>query len=95
MQDVKSIFSIQNEREFLTKALEVFQFQATENPVYRTFIEHLGVAIEDVKTLEQIPFLPIKFFKQYDIVTGNQPAEKIFTSSGTTGMTTSRHLVSD
>ena len=95
MQDVKSIFSIQNESEFLTKALEVFRFQATENPVYRTFIEHLGIAIDEVKNLEEIPFLPIKFFKQYDIVSGNQPAEKIFTSSGTTGMTTSRHLVSD
>lgn len=95
MQDVRSIFSIRNESEFRAKALEVFKFQASENSIYRKFIEHLNVKIDEVNSLEQIPFLPIKFFKQFDIITGDQKAEKIFTSSGTTGMTTSRHLVSD
>jgi len=95
MQEAKSIFKIQSEADFLEKALEVFRYQATENIVYKTFIENLNVKIDEVQTLAQIPFLPIKFFKQFDIITGAKEVEKTFTSSGTTGMTTSRHLVTD
>ena len=95
MQEAKSIFKIQSEADFLEKALEVFRYQATENLVYKTFIENLNVKIDEVKELSQIPFLPIKFFKQFDIITGNKEVEKTFTSSGTTGMTTSKHLVTD
>lgn len=95
MQEAKRIFSIETESEFETIALEVFNYQATQNPVYRTFIENLKIDPKSVNSLEKIPFLPIKFFKQFDIITGNHPVEKTFTSSGTTGMTTSRHLVTD
>ncbi len=95
MQEAKRIFSIETEADFLATALEVFNYQAANNPIYRSFIENLRINPQDVKTLEEIPFLPIKFFKQFDIITGNQPVEKTFTSSGTTGMTTSRHLVTD
>lgn len=95
MQEAKRIFSIETESEFEQIALEVFNYQATQNPIYRSFIENLNIDPKSVNSLEKIPFLPIKFFKQFDIITGNQPVEKTFTSSGTTGMTTSRHLVTD
>lgn len=95
MQEAKRIFSIQTATEFEALALEVFRYQAENNPIYNSFLEHLNIDLNAVNTLEKIPFLPIKFFKQYDVVTGNQLPEKIFTSSGTTGMTTSRHLVTD
>lgn len=95
MQEAQSIFAIENDAQFKEKALEVFRYQAENNPIYKEFIENLRISISDVETIEQIPFLPIKFFKQFDIVTGNNSAEKIFTSSGTTGMKTSRHLVTD
>ena len=95
MQEAKTIFSINSEAEFKTKALEVFNYQAKENPIYNSFISHLKINIEEVDEIEKIPFLPIKFFKQFEIITGNQTPEKIFTSSGTTGMTTSKHMVTD
>jgi len=45
--------------------------------------------------LQQIPFLPIQFFKSHTVVSNNEAPQAIFTSSGTTGMTTSQHLVTD
>jgi phenylacetate-coenzyme A ligase PaaK-like adenylate-forming protein len=49
----------------------------------------------DVKHIEDIPFLPIQFFKTHQVVSTNNPIEKTFTSSGTTGSITSKHLVTD
>ena len=48
---------------------------------------------QHVKSLLQIPFLPIQFFKSHEVVTGDHPIQTMFTSSGTTGMATSKHLV--
>jgi Acyl-protein synthetase, LuxE len=63
--------------------------------VYRQFCEHLKVEEQQVKSLTQIPFLPIQFFKSHDVVTGNNPIQTTFSSSGTTGMTSSKHFVTD
>lgn len=95
MLDPRSIFSITTEEEFIEKSLAVFRYQALNNPVYKTYVELLNTPIEAVETLEQIPFLPIQFFKQYELISGNRPVEKIFSSSGTTGMVTSKHYVTD
>jgi phenylacetate-coenzyme A ligase PaaK-like adenylate-forming protein len=45
--------------------------------------------------LEQIPFLPIQFFKSHKVVSNENPIQLTFTSSGTTGMATSKHFVTD
>jgi phenylacetate-coenzyme A ligase PaaK-like adenylate-forming protein len=63
--------------------------------VYQEFCNHLHKNKENVKTLEEIPFLPISFFKTHKIIAQNTQEETIFTSSGTTGMVNSQHLVSD
>jgi len=95
MQEAKTIFSINSESDFKTKALEVFKYQAENNLIYQSFIQHLNINIDAINEIEEIPFLPIKFFKQFEIVTGNSEPAKIFTSSGTTGMETSKHFVTD
>lgn len=89
----KDIFKIQNLQDFEHKALEVFQFQAENNPVYRDFIKNLRIHPKKVNSIADIPFLPISFFKSHEILTGKQLAQIYFTSSGTTGSTTSRHPV--
>jgi len=89
------IFNIQNRSEFEETALAVFNFQAENNPVYAEFIGYLGIDSNHVKSIEQIPFLPIRFFKNRCIITGNQEVEKTFTSSGTSGMEQSRHFVTN
>lgn len=93
---INDIFSISSPAAFRQLALDIFRFQAVENGVYREFIRYLGVKPENVTTLEQIPFLPIEFFKTQTITSVALPTDPlVFTSSGTTGMVQSRHFVSD
>lgn len=84
-----------NDRTFPEIALQLFRFQAAENPVYNRFISALQVAPERVSRLEDIPFLPIRFFKDQLIKTGTWNEVALFQSSGTTGTQTSRHAVYD
>lgn len=91
----EEIFSIQNEHEFEAIALKVFQFQAATNPIYAKFLEFLNVKVQEIHSIQAIPFLPIRFFKDFEIVSDNRKVEKIFTSSGTTGSSVSKHFVTD
>jgi phenylacetate-coenzyme A ligase PaaK-like adenylate-forming protein len=76
-------------------ALKVFRFQYENNLVYREFCDFLKTDVQKVKTIQQIPFLPIQFFKSHEVVSNSNPIQTTFTSSGTTGMVTSKHLVTD
>lgn len=82
-----------NDSNFGDIALQLFHFQLENNRIYREYVRLLNVDIHAVKTVEQIPFLPISFFKDHDLQTGSWPAETSFTSSGTTGQRTSVHRV--
>lgn len=89
------IFSIRSASEFQTVALKVFQFQYHNNSVYRRFCDYLQRNPEQVKTLYDVPFLPIEFFKKDQVLSSEDPVEIVFTSSGTTGQEPSKHLVTD
>ncbi len=91
---VSKIYSV-NEVSFREIALEVFRYQAFFNPIYKAFINHLGIAVEKVDALHDIPFLPISFFRTHLIKTGNWQEESVFESSGTTDSVPSRHLIAD
>jgi len=91
---LNQIFSFKKD-DFEQLALNVFRFQATNNDVYSAYITNLGVDIGSVKSLDQIPFLPIEFFKTHKIKTGDWEAQSHFESSGTSGATTSRHYFPD
>lgn len=93
--DIKGIFSNHNEAEFLQIALDQFKFQANNCFIYKHYIENLSIAPETVKSLNEIPFLPIDFFKQHKIISGDQEVAKTFTSSGTTGSLSSFHHITD
>jgi phenylacetate-coenzyme A ligase PaaK-like adenylate-forming protein len=89
------IFTISNQKQFDKIALKVFRFQYENNLVYREFCDFLKTDVKKVKTIQQIPFLPIQFFKSHEVVSNSNPIQTTFTSSGTTGMVTSQHLVTD
>jgi phenylacetate-coenzyme A ligase PaaK-like adenylate-forming protein len=89
------IFTISNQKQFNKIALKVFRFQYENNLVYREFCNFLKTDVQKVKSIEQIPFLPIQFFKSHSVISSTNPIETTFTSSGTTGMITSKHLVTD
>lgn len=76
-------------------ALKVFRFQYENNLVYQEFCDLLKTNPQKVKSLHQIPFLPIQFFKSHNVVSNSNPIKTTFTSSGTTGSITSKHLVTD
>ena len=89
------IFNITSEASFNAAALAVFKHQFEHNSVYRSFCDLLYKHPSEVKTVQQIPFLPIQFFKSHTIVSNSKSAEATFTSSGTTGSIVSKHFVSD
>ncbi len=93
--DKQQVFSINTEQEFAEAALSVFRFQAENCRVYHEFISNLGVDPAEVSRVEKIPFLPISFFKSHQVVSDSVVPEVTFTSSGTTGMINSRHIVTD
>lgn len=92
----KNIFSIASESDFLALSLSIFNFQAIQNPVYAQWIKLLRIDPANVKTLEQIPFLPIEFFKTHQVVSSPIGQNSIqFTSSATTSQIPATHFVSD
>jgi phenylacetate-coenzyme A ligase PaaK-like adenylate-forming protein len=76
-------------------ALKIFHFQYQANSVYRKYVEYLEININKVKSIPEIPFLPIEFFKSKEIILDELKAEVTFFSSATTGISQSRHLVAD
>jgi phenylacetate-coenzyme A ligase PaaK-like adenylate-forming protein len=89
------IFNITDQPAFTELALEAFHYQYNKNPVYKAFADQLRKTPETVKSINDIPFLPVEFFRNHKIISGDRPVEMIFESSGTTGVTPGKHYVSD
>ncbi|MBX7182990.1 MAG: acyl transferase [Bacteroidia bacterium] len=84
-----------SDKDFLELSLEQFRLHGKWNPIYSEWIQYLKIDISSVSGLEQIPFLPVRFFKQFKV--GLEFTNRIdslcFTSSTTTGTQPSRHYV--
>ena len=93
--DTDRIFSISDFQEFKAISLEVFKYQVQHCEVYGRFVANLGIKLDLVKDYKSIPYLPIEFFKSHKISCGPPIADEIFSSSGTSGMVQSQHLVKD
>ena len=95
MINYNTIFNIKTEAEFENIALQVFKFQFDNNNVYRSFCDLLNKHPSDIKTIKEVPFLPIQFFKTHEVLNSKESVKTTFTSSGTTGSLTSKHFVTD
>jgi phenylacetate-coenzyme A ligase PaaK-like adenylate-forming protein len=84
-----------NRESFEQMALEIFRFQAGNNPVYKAFTLALKIDPSSVASISDIPFLPVRFFKTHEVRSGSFSAAAIFESSGTSGTVNSRHYVRD
>lgn len=91
----KAIFNIQSERDFKEAALRVFKHQFEHNKVYRSFCDLLYKSPSEVKEIQEIPFLPIQFFKSHAVLSSMKDVQKTFTSSRTSGSVPSKHKVTD
>ncbi|MEX6626776.1 LuxE/PaaK family acyltransferase [Tenacibaculum salmonis] len=89
------VFKISSEKEFSKVALQVFKHQFKNNRVYRSFCDLLHIHYSDITKIEEIPFLPIQFFKTKQILSSTDIIQETFSSSGTTGSITSKHHVTD
>jgi phenylacetate-coenzyme A ligase PaaK-like adenylate-forming protein len=89
------VFTIQNETEFNEICLDTFHFQIAHVDIYRKYVSYLNRDINTIDHYTKIPFLPIELFKTQSIIADNLSTEITFTSSGTTGMITSKHLVAE
>jgi hypothetical protein len=95
MFDTDKIFKISNNKEFETVAIKVFNYQYKQNRVYRSFCDLLNISPTEVHKSEEIPFLPIKFFKSHKVLSDPNKIKKIFKSSGTTDNILSSHYVTN
>lgn len=84
-----------NASNFNEMALNLFKFQSKNNLIYQKYLAYLGINVNDVKYIEEIPYLPISFFKTQQVTTGKFIPQTVFKSSGTTGQTRSSHNIDD
>ena len=85
--------SIKSDSDFEEMSLKLFHYQMENNPIYAPYAA-LILKGKIPTNIYDIPFLPIEFFKQEQIICKGKGVEEIFLSSGTTGEQ-SKHLVAD
>ncbi|MFT4698269.1 MAG: phenylacetate-coenzyme A ligase PaaK-like adenylate-forming protein [Flavobacteriaceae bacterium] len=88
------IFNIKSPQDFESIAIDIFQYQYKNIPVYQNFCNLLNCNHQSVKSIFDIPFLPIQFFKSH-IISDSNISENIFSSSGTTGSVLSKHYIAN
>lgn len=96
--NINSIFNIKSDLDFRRMALDIFRYQAENNIVYKQYLQSLRISVNSIDQIEKIPFIPVEFFKSFEVITGSileEHQSKLFTSSGTTGQITSKHYVKD
>ena len=86
---------IQSDTEFNSRAIELFHKQKDACEIYNQYLRLIRQYEKPIQHWSEIPFLPIEFFKSHRVATGDFEEQAIFTSSGTTGQTTSKHYVKD
>ena len=87
------ILSLTADSDFNETALEVFCYQFENNKLYGEFCRYLGKTPRQVGRPEDIPFLPIEFFKTHKIISGEAKYRAVFKSSGTGGSRSSHYVV--
>ena len=94
MKDWNKIFEIATDEDFERVALEVFAFQYENCVIYRKYVDLLDR--KSPTCIEEIPFLPIEFFKSQEVLSiPKSGKETLFLSSGTGMIGRSKHLVSN
>ncbi len=91
----EKIFNISSDACFEEVAMELFSYQYRNNNLYRQYLEILGADPEKLVKTDDIPCLPLSFFKNHSIYTGSKPGSVIFRSSGTGSTSPSVHFVAD
>jgi len=92
---IGQIFDIRDNESFSRLALSIFRLQAGKNPVYRSFVESLGIDPGAVNKITDIPFLPSEVFRTRKVILEGLNEKLVFESSMTAGSSPCRHYVHD
>ena len=84
---------VSGEESFRKLTLETFRFQSENCSVYKQYLELIGCDASQVEEVDEIPYLPIEFFKSHKVYCGKIEEKLVFNSSGTTGMVPSKHFI--
>jgi hypothetical protein len=99
MLDYKDIFSIDpysyNHKEKANYFLEIMRdlttFHNERCPEYHKILRAIGVDTDNFQSVADIPFIPVRLFKQFDLKSvASDRIVKTMTSSGTTGQQVSK-----
>ena len=94
MPNKNDILAISSHAEFSEMAMKIFDFQSVNCEVFKRYLEILGR--KKPSCVEEIPFLPIDFFKKHDVASQSITASNsFFLSSGTGSSARSKHWVVD
>ena len=93
MHNFEKIFDIKNHSEFKKQCLDIYNFQYENNKVYQNYCNMICKNPTEINEINEIPFLPISFFKTKKILSTDN-FEKVFYSSGTTTNSRSKHFIS-
>lgn len=93
--DITDIFKVNCDEDLKKMAIGAFRYQFRNNPVYKAWASAFVKSEADVLELQQIPFLPIEFFKTQEVICEGNTYQEIFTSSSTTAQTPSKHYIKD
>jgi len=90
-----SFLEITSTADFDREVVATFQHQYNNNVVYRSYCDLINIAPNDVQRAQDIPYLPIRFFKSHTIQSFEGKPVKTFTSSGTTTSINAQHHLAD
>ena len=90
-----SIINADKPFDFEDTALQLFKYQYKYNAVYRKWVDDIKCEVDNVRSVREIPFLPISAFKSFKLHCELTNEQLVFLSSGTTGLMPSRHFVFD
>lgn len=92
----KILRDYRDEQDFLDTALTLFNYQYQHNAIYRSWTDALHVRPGEVQSLDDLPFLPVEFFKSQRVLSVPAADDVLcFTSSATTSQVPARHYVPD
>lgn len=92
---IAEVFQIKTQAQFDAACLKVYRYQYQHNKLYNQFARLLHRTPDRVQNYSHIPFLPIESFKNHTVESNSKPSVHVFESSGTTGNSSSKHVVKD
>lgn len=88
-------FIFHKEHTFFERAKQVYRYQIENNPYYRVFAGHFLSENQLPGSISEIPLMPIRVFKELNLIAEGKEPAITFKSSGTESMSRSRHHVAD